>query len=200
MRTAGGAWGGAVPAAGGSRIMLELGGNELPGHLGRAIAADAGLRVPLQFVQGGIHGLLVSLAHALIAADKRGQRNRLGCAESRIPAGAMFYRRNCLTFLVLVLMHLTVPNQLLPGLWVLPFRETGELIGADATGQGEFFGQPAVPPPLNGVVLLPIILLGGGELLGVVGLRLGCRERFRDGQHGRFTPAESGLGVHRYRE
>src|SRR6185437_6419921 len=66
-------------------IVLELGSDKLSGHLGRAIPANSGLRVSLQLIQSNIHGLLVNLTHTFIAANKRGQRNRLGCAERGIP-------------------------------------------------------------------------------------------------------------------
>jgi hypothetical protein len=41
-----------VHRAGG--VVLELGGDELPGGFGRMVAADAGLCVSLQFVQGDV--------------------------------------------------------------------------------------------------------------------------------------------------
>ncbi len=63
----------AVHRAGG--VMLELRGDELPGGLGGMVAADAGLRVPLQLVQGDVDGFAVRLPHPVIAADQRSQRN-----------------------------------------------------------------------------------------------------------------------------
>src|SRR4051794_14534824 len=41
-----------------------------------------------------------------------------------------------------------------------------------------------MPFALYGVALLPIVLLGGGELLRMVSLCLACGERFRDIEHG----------------
>ncbi len=55
------------------RVMLEFRRDKLAGCFGRMIAADAGLRVPLQLVQGGVDGFTVGLAHAVITADKRGK-------------------------------------------------------------------------------------------------------------------------------
>ena len=66
-------------------------------------------------------------------------------------------------------------NQLLAGLRVLAFGETGELLRAHGSRQAELLGQLAMPFALNGVALLPIVLLGGGELFGVIGLRLAWR-------------------------
>jgi hypothetical protein len=101
----------------------------------------------------------------------------------------MLYGSDCLTVFGLVLTHLKMPDQLLSRLRVLVLRESGELLGSHGTGEAELFSELAVPLALNGVVLLPIVLLSGGELFGVVGLRLACGEWFRDDQHG-ISPAE----------
>ena len=77
--------------------MLELGGGELPGGFGGMIAADPGLRVPLQLVQGDIDRFTVCLAHPVITANKRGQRNRLGRGKRGVPTCPMFHRRDRLT-------------------------------------------------------------------------------------------------------
>ena len=55
---------------------------------------------------------------------------------------------------------------------------------ADGSGEAELFGQLAVPLAQDRVALLPIVLLGGRELFGVVGLRLAGGKRFGDRQHG----------------
>ena len=73
--------------------------------------------------------------------------------------------------------------QLLTRLRVLSFGEPGELLRADRTGEAEVFGQTAVPFALNGVALFPIVLPGGGEFFGMVGLCLAGGEWFRDIQH-----------------
>ena len=72
-------------------------------------------------------------------------------------------------------MHLAMPHQLFAGLRMLPFGEPGEFLGSHCTGQAELLCQLAVPLALNGVALLPIVLFGGGELFGVIGLRLALR-------------------------
>src|SRR5260370_37854918 len=112
----------------------------------------------------------------------------------------MLYRSNGLAVLGLVLMHLAMFDQLFSGLWVLSFGETGELFRSNSTGESELVGQPAMPFSLNRVALLPIVLLGCREPLGMVRLCLGSRERFRYGPRDSFTLAISGLGGRRYRE
>src|SRR5581483_8968959 len=73
---------------------------------------------------------------------------------------------------------------------MLALGETGELLRTDSAGQLECVGQLAMPFPLYGVALLPVVLLGGGELFLVIRLRLGCGERFRDIQHGNSSSFE----------
>ena len=73
-------------------------------------------------------------------------------------------------------MDRAMRDQLLAGLRMLALGQTGKLLRADGAGQAELFGQLAVPLALNGIALLPIVLLGGGELFGVVGLCLACGE------------------------
>ena len=124
-------------------VMLELRGDKLPGGFGGMVAADAGLRVPLQFVQSDIDGLAVGLAHAVIAADKRGQRDGFRRGERGVPTGAMLDRSDRLPVLGLVFMDDAMPNQLFAGLRMLAFGETGELLRADAAGEAELLGEPA---------------------------------------------------------
>jgi hypothetical protein len=158
--------------------MLELGGNELAGHFRRLIAADSRLGIPFQLVRRDVHSLPMCLAHLVIAADKSGQRYRLGRAEGRIPPGAVFDRRDGFVF-----MDLAMANQLFAGRWVLAFGEPSELLGSHRTGKVELSGQFAVPLPLNRVSLFPIVLFGCGEFLFVIGLRLTRGKRF--GYHAR---------------
>ena len=68
------------------RIVLKLGGDKLARGLGRMIAADAGLRVVFELVERNADALPMSFANAFIAADKRGERDRFGRGECRIPA------------------------------------------------------------------------------------------------------------------
>ena len=50
--------------------MLELGGDKLASGFGRMIAADAGLRVVFELVEGNADAFPVCLAYTLIAADE----------------------------------------------------------------------------------------------------------------------------------
>ena len=68
----------------------------------------------------------------------------------------------------------------------LAFAETGEVLRVDRSGKAESLGQLALPLADDGAALLPIVLLGGRELFGVVGLRLGGTERFGDGEQMRL--------------
>ncbi len=156
--------------------MLELRSDELPGCFGGMIAADAGLRVPLQFVQSDVDGLAVRLAHAVISADKRSQRNGFRSGKSRIPSGTMLDRCDSLSVRALILMPCAMPDKLLAGVRMLAFGQPRKLLCAHSSGEAELPGQPAMPLPLDRVALLPIVLLGRRELLCVVGLRLRWRK------------------------
>jgi len=84
-----------------------------------------------------------------------------------------------------VLLAVTVPNQLLASEWILSLTEASEVLRVDGPGKAVLLGQPSLPLSKNGVALLPIVLLGRRELLGVIRLRLTGVERFGDSQHGR---------------
>jgi hypothetical protein len=128
--------------------------------------------------------------HPVIAADKGSQRDRLWSAEGRIPTGAMLYRGHRLSVLAPAFVYCAMPNQLLSGLRVPSIEETGKLLSSNGTGKAELEGQLAVPLALNGVALFPIVLFGG-ELFGVVGLRVARGERFGNSEHGRcLNPAD----------
>jgi hypothetical protein len=53
-------------------IVLELGGYEFASGLGGMIAADAGLRVVFELVEGNADALTVGFTDTLIAADEGG--------------------------------------------------------------------------------------------------------------------------------
>src|SRR5580692_7497177 len=84
-----------------------------------------------------------------------------------------------------VLLAVTVPNQLLAGEGILPFTEASEVLSVDASGKAVLLGHPSLPLSKDRVALLPIVLLGRREFLGVIRLRLTGAERFGDGEHGR---------------
>ena len=90
----------------------------------------------------------------------------------------MFYRRNCLPIRAIVLMDDAMAYKLLGGMRVLAVREPRKVFLAHGSGKIKLFSQLAMPLAQSPVVLLPIILFGRRELLGVVGLRLGGAESF----------------------
>src|ERR1700679_3612653 len=53
-------------------IVLKLGGDKFASGLGRMVAADAGLRVVFELVEGNSDALPVSVTDTLIAADESG--------------------------------------------------------------------------------------------------------------------------------
>jgi hypothetical protein len=57
----------AIDRAGG--VVLKLGGDKLARGLGRMIAADAGLRVVFELVEGNADAFPMRFADAVIAAD-----------------------------------------------------------------------------------------------------------------------------------
>jgi hypothetical protein len=62
-----------ITAHGSGRIVLEFGGNEHACRLRWMTAADAGLGVTLNLVEGNADALPVRFAYTLIATHKRGQ-------------------------------------------------------------------------------------------------------------------------------
>ena len=83
--------------------MLEFGGDELARRLGRMIAADPRLRVPLQFTQCFGDSGAVRLPDPVIAADKRGERYRLRGRKGCVPSGPVFDGFDGLAIGILVL-------------------------------------------------------------------------------------------------
>src|ERR1700678_426218 len=73
-------------------IVLKLGGDKFPCGLCRMIAADAGLRIVFQLVEGNADALSVRYADTVIPADKGRERDGLRRGKGRIPAGSMFHR------------------------------------------------------------------------------------------------------------
>src|SRR5580698_2506448 len=110
--------------------------------------------------------------HAVVPADKRGQRDGFRSGKGRIPACTVLYGRDHISLCVAILMNGPMQNQLLARLRVQTFREACELFRAYGSCQPKLICQPAVPFALNGVALLPVVLLGGGELFLVILLGL----------------------------
>ena len=82
-------------------------------------------------------------------------------------------------------------HQLLASDGVLAFAQPGKVLRVDRSGKPESLGQLALPLADDGAVLLPIVLLGRGELFGVVGLRLGTEKVRREGGLLQFLPEEN---------
>src|SRR5579864_5384350 len=104
----------AIDGAGG--IVLELGGDKSARSLRRMIAADAGLRVVFELVEGNTYALPMCFAYTLIATDKRGQRDRFRCGKGRIPPGSVLHRLDGLAFGILIFIRHSLSHQLLSGL------------------------------------------------------------------------------------
>jgi hypothetical protein len=83
------------------------------------VAADAGLHVVFELVEGNTDALAMCFADPFIAADKRGERDRFGRGKTGIPSGAMLHRRDGFAVGVLIFIRRSFPNNLLASLWVL---------------------------------------------------------------------------------
>ena len=81
-------------------VVLERGRDPAARRLGRMIAADARLHVPLTLFKGGRDTGAMGLAYPIVAADERGERDAFRCGERRIPSGTMRHGRDRLAVLV----------------------------------------------------------------------------------------------------
>lgn len=158
--------------------MFKLCRNKEACCLGSVVAADARLRVSLQFIESDVYRLAMCFPHAVVTTDKSGQRDGFRCRERRIPSGTMFDRSDRLPILSLIFMHISVANQLLSSQRMLAFAQARKVIGANGTRESIFLREFAMPLPFDALALLPIVLLGGSELFGMVGLRLARGKRF----------------------
>src|ERR1022692_3317720 len=86
-------------------IVLKLGGDKLARGLRRMIAADAGLRVVFELVKGNVDAVPVRFADTLIAADKRGERDRFGRGKGRIPPGSVLHCLDGLALGILIFIR-----------------------------------------------------------------------------------------------
>ena len=117
------------------RIVLELGGDELARGFGRMIPADAGLRVVFELVEGDADALAMRFADTVVAADKRGERDRFGRGKGRIPPGPVLHRLDGLTVGILILVGRSLAHKLLAGLRMLALAEFREVLGGDRSGK-----------------------------------------------------------------
>ena len=158
-------------------IVLKLGSDELTRGLGRMIAADAGLCVVFELVEGNADTLPMRFAHTLIAADKRGKRDRFGRGKGRIPPGSVLHCLDRLAVAILKFIGRSLPYKLLAGLWMLPLAEFREVLGGDGSGKAELPRQATLPFACDDPAFRPVVLLLRGKFFLVVGLCLACRER-----------------------
>ena len=172
-----------IPIHRAGSVMLEGGGNELGRRLRRVDIADPRLRVPLQFAKCDANTFPVRLAHTLIAAPKRGQRNGFRRGECRIPSGAMFDAGDFLAVLVLVGSCRLVLDELRTAFRMLSFAQPSESFGSNGTAQSPLLGKPSLPLAMHLRVTAPVVLLLRHKLTRMVRPRLSCRQRFGDGQH-----------------
>jgi len=119
------------------RIVLKLSGNKLCRRLGRVIAADPGLCVTFELVEGNADALPMRLADTLIAADKRGERDRFGCGECRIPPCSVLHRLDCLAVGILIFIGRSLSYKLFAGLWMLALAEFCEVFGGYPMAEGK---------------------------------------------------------------
>ena len=170
-----------VHRAGG--VVLEGSRNEFAGRLRRVNIADAGLRVLLQLVERHADALPMRLSYALIAAHKGGERNTLGCAERRIPTGAMLHAGYFLAEFTLIGFGNLMTNKLRFRVRMLAFGQTREVLIANAAVQAPLLGQLALPFTMSLLVAAPIVLPLGRKLTLMVRPYLRSGQRFGDGQH-----------------
>ena len=83
-----------------------------------------------------------------------------------------------------VLLPFPVLHHLFFSLWMLAFRQTGELQRRNLSGEAEGGSKFPLPLSLYCVVLLVIALGVAGVLQTVVRLRLSGADGFRNGEHG----------------
>ncbi len=119
----------------------------------------------------------------VIAADERGERNRLRGRKGRIPACPVLDGFDRLAVSVLVLEGGAGADHRLLCHWMQPFRETLKFERRDRARETESRGELAVPLALYRIALPVVALCFGGEVQLVIGLRLAGAERFGKGQH-----------------
>ena len=108
----------AIDGTGG--VVLELRGDELARRLCRIIAADAGLGVAIQLCQRGGYGSPVRVSYALVATNESGEGDGLWSGKGSVPPGAMLDGLDCLPFGALVLVTLSMLDELVAAKRMLP--------------------------------------------------------------------------------
>jgi hypothetical protein len=171
-------------------IVLELGGYKFASGLGRMIAADAGLRVVFELVEGNANALPMRFSDPLIAADKRGEGDGFGRGKGRIPPGPMFHCLDSLAISILIFIRRSLSHKLLACLWMLALAEFSKVLRGNRPSKAELLDQSPLPFARDDAALRPIVLFLRGELRLVVGLRLACGERLGNGRMAVATPED----------
>ena len=134
--------------------------------------AHAGLGVPLELGQGNSNTLPMRLAHPLIAAHQRRQRDGLRRGDRRIPARSMANGGHLFPVPILIGSRRLMPHQLFLRDRVLALGQPGEMLRADLTLQTELDGKFALPLAVSLLASAPVVRLLGRELSRVVRPRL----------------------------
>jgi hypothetical protein len=158
-------------------VVLELRGNKLARCFGRMVAADPRLRIPLKLGERRRNRCAMGLTHPLIAANKRGQRDRLRRGKSRVPTCPVFDRFRGRAVSVFILLRLAMLHHRLVSLRMAAFAEAGEFFGGDGSAQTHPGRKLALPFTLHDAILLVVIRRLGGELQLVIRLCLAGAER-----------------------
>src|SRR5450755_2867935 len=116
-------------------IAFECGGDKLARGFGRMIAADAGLRVVFELIEGNADALPVRFSDTLIGANKRGERDRFGRGTGRIPSGSMLHHLDAIAVSILIFIRRSLSHNLLAGLCMLALAEFREVLGRDRPGK-----------------------------------------------------------------
>src|SRR5208283_2008150 len=126
-------------------IVLKLGGYKFASGFGRMVAADAGLCVLFELVEGNADALPVGLTDTLIAADEGGQRDGFGRGKCCIPTGTVFHRLDGLAVGILIFIGRSLSHKLLAGLWMLALAESRKVLDGNGPGKAELLHQSPLP-------------------------------------------------------
>jgi hypothetical protein len=73
--------------------------------------SDPGLRIVFELVEGNADAFAMRFAEALIAADRRGQRDRLGSRECPIPPGTVLHRLDGFAVCILIFLRRSLTRE-----------------------------------------------------------------------------------------
>jgi hypothetical protein len=166
-----------------SGVMLKLGNDELGSRFGGIVTAETSLSVPFQLCESDGHGLPVGFADTIIASYQSGQRDGLWGGKCRVPSRPMLHWLHGRSVWSRVLLAFAMLDQLLCGMGILPFTQASKMLCVNGSDKAVFSSQLPLPFSKNRIALLPVVLFGRRELLGVVRLRLAGANWLRDGEH-----------------